>query len=193
MGRSAGEEDRALRSRALPSTPDPAPPPVEATLSRVEYNLRLAGDAVVTGQARLTFDVLKEGWVSVQTPPGVLVRDARLDGRPTRLVTAPTAVPVRGPAFAGRKPAAPPHLAYRPCDAHAGRCRSADILRWNGVHDVTGARVGIVGGDARHPRIGVDLSVTGGFVAEQVEAAGESRWVVYGNPDRPWCSPGNAR
>ena len=87
------EEYRALRSRALPSTPDPAPPPVEATLTRVEYDLRLAGDAVVTGQARLTIDVLKQGWVSVQTPPGVLVRDARLDGRPTRLVTAPTAVP----------------------------------------------------------------------------------------------------
>src|SRR6476620_9645042 len=77
-------EYRTLRSRAFPATPDPAPPPVEATLTRVDYDLRAAGDTAV-GQARLTVDVLKQGWVTVQIPPGILVRDARLDGRQTTI------------------------------------------------------------------------------------------------------------
>jgi hypothetical protein len=35
------------------------------------------------------------------------------------------------------------------------------------------------------PRTGVDLTVTGGFIAEQSETGNDSRWVVYGNPGRP--------
>src|SRR3954464_5022618 len=82
------DEYRALRARAFPETPDPPPPPVDATLTRVDYDLRVAGESVV-GQARLTIDVLKQGWASVQVPPGLLVRDARIDGRPTALVDGP--------------------------------------------------------------------------------------------------------
>jgi hypothetical protein len=33
------EEYRALRARAFPSTPDPAPPPLDATLTRVDDDL----------------------------------------------------------------------------------------------------------------------------------------------------------
>src|SRR6478609_8582880 len=58
------EEYRALRARANATPPDPAPPPLDAALSRVDYDLRIAGETV-TGQARLTIDVLKQGWVSV--------------------------------------------------------------------------------------------------------------------------------
>ena len=78
------EDYRTLRTRAFASAPEP-PPPVDAALTRIDYDLRLAGDTV-TGEARLTIDVLKQGWVSVLVPPGVLVRDARLDGRPTAIV-----------------------------------------------------------------------------------------------------------
>ena len=81
------EDYRALRARAFPSLPDPAPPPVDAALTRVDYDLRVtaAGDAAA-GQARLTIDVLKQGWVGVQMPAGLFVRDARIEGRPTALV-----------------------------------------------------------------------------------------------------------
>ena len=79
------DEYRTLRARAFPTPPDPAPPPVDAALTRVDYDLRVNGDTAA-GQARLTIDVLKQGWVSVQIPGGLLVRDARLDGRPTALV-----------------------------------------------------------------------------------------------------------
>src|SRR5690349_21208182 len=74
------DEYRALRARAFPSAPDPVPPPVDAALTRVDYDLRAATDTV-TGQARLTIDVLRQGWVTVQIPAGLLVRDAGLDGR----------------------------------------------------------------------------------------------------------------
>src|SRR5215471_14017038 len=79
------DEYRALRARAFPGTPEPAPPPIDAALTRVDYDLRVAGDSV-TGQVRLTVDVLRQGWASVQVPAGMLVRDARIDGRPTALV-----------------------------------------------------------------------------------------------------------
>ena len=79
------DEYRALRARAFPTTPDPAPPPVDAALTRVDYDLRVAGETV-SGQARLTIDVLTQGWATVQVPPGLLVRDARIDGRPTPLL-----------------------------------------------------------------------------------------------------------
>src|SRR5262252_9169184 len=79
------DEYRALRARAFPPDPGPATPPIDATLTRVEYDLRLSGDTIA-GQARLTIDVLKQGWAAVQVPSGMLVRDARIDGRPTALV-----------------------------------------------------------------------------------------------------------
>src|SRR5215212_1205256 len=56
------DDYRALRARALPSPPQPGAPPVDATLTRVEYTLRATADTV-SGEARLAIDVLKQGWV----------------------------------------------------------------------------------------------------------------------------------
>src|ERR1700750_1873202 len=80
------DEYKALRARAFPSTPDPAPPPLDATLTRVDYELRVNGESAA-GQARLAIDVLKQGWAGVQMPAGVLVREARMDGRTVALST----------------------------------------------------------------------------------------------------------
>jgi hypothetical protein len=80
-------EYRTLRDLAYPRAKAPAPPPVAATLSRVEYDLRVAGEAAV-GQVVVTVDVLGEGWVRMPIPSGLRVRDARLDGRPVALVDA---------------------------------------------------------------------------------------------------------
>src|SRR5271166_5712086 len=73
---------RALRVKAFPTEREPEPPPVDATLSRVEYDLRIdsALDAgVASGRATLTVDVLKNGWVRVPIPPGLFVRESLLD------------------------------------------------------------------------------------------------------------------
>src|SRR5207244_13436416 len=78
-------EYTALRHAALPPDAEPALPPVEATLSRIDYDLKIDGD-LASGEARLTVDVIKEGWVRVPLPDGLMVRDAKLDGREVSLV-----------------------------------------------------------------------------------------------------------
>jgi hypothetical protein len=67
------EEYRTLHARAYPTEREPEPPPVEATLTRVDYDLRVYGE-LASGRASLTVDVLKDGWVRVPVPGGLLVR-----------------------------------------------------------------------------------------------------------------------
>src|SRR5579862_8064232 len=79
------EEYLVLRAKAYPVEHDPEPPPLDATLTRVDYDLHVAGD-LAAGRASLTVDVLKDGWVRVPVPAGLLMREARLDGKPVSLV-----------------------------------------------------------------------------------------------------------
>jgi len=99
------DEYQSLRARAFPTEREPEPPPVDATLTRVDYDLHIAGE-LATGRASLTVDVLKDGWVRVPIPSGLLVREARLDGK---LVSLVSGTPGKG----GNQPAA--------VLAHAGR------------------------------------------------------------------------
>src|SRR3974390_3577008 len=55
------EEYRVLRAKAYPVEHDPEPPPLDATLTRVDYDLRVVGD-LAAGRASLIVDVLKDGW-----------------------------------------------------------------------------------------------------------------------------------
>src|ERR1700747_475030 len=75
---------QALRVKAFPAEREPEPPPVDATLSRVEYDLRVDSD-FAAGTATLTVDVLKHGWVHVPIPSGLFVREAKLEGKPLAL------------------------------------------------------------------------------------------------------------
>src|SRR3989441_1726548 len=79
------DEYRTLHAKAYPIERDPEPPPVEATLTRVDYDLRIDTE-LASGRASLTVDVLKDGWVRVPVPAGLLVREARLDGKLVSLV-----------------------------------------------------------------------------------------------------------
>src|SRR4029077_2515726 len=78
-------EYRALRIKAYPPGREPEAAPVAATLTRVDYDLKLEG-GIASGCATLTVDVLKDGWVQVPIPPGLLVRQAKLAGSPVSLV-----------------------------------------------------------------------------------------------------------
>src|SRR5437660_1423350 len=80
------DEYRTLPAKAYPIEQDREPPPVEATLTRVDYDLRINGE-LASGRASLTVDVLKNGWVRVSVPAGLLVREARLDGKLVSLVS----------------------------------------------------------------------------------------------------------
>jgi hypothetical protein len=166
------EDYRALRARAFPSVPDPAPPPVDAALTRVDYELRVtaSGDAAA-GQARLTIDVLKQGWVSVQMPAGLFVRDARIDGRPTALVEGnPSRVLISRP---GRSTLTLDVVV--PVTSQGGAESMALPSSGSALSSVT----------FTVPKTGVELSVAGGFVAERRDSATESRWVAYGSAGRP--------
>jgi len=164
------DDYRALRARAFPAPPDPLAPPVDATLTRVDYELRVSGDTV-TGEARLTVDVIKQGWVSIQVPAGMLVRGARLEGRPTALVdgTPPRVLISRN----GRSVLALDVV--MPVEASGGLESMTLPPSSSAVSSIT----------LTVPRTGVDLTVNGGFVAEQVESATDNRWTVYGSPGRP--------
>jgi hypothetical protein len=164
------DDYRTLRSRAFPSPPDPAPPPVDSALTRIDYDLR-AGTDTVSGEARLTVDVLKEGWVSIQIPAGMLVRGARTDGRPTALLEGkPPRVLISKP---GRTVLALDVVV--PITSAGGSERISVPRSGSAVSAVT----------LVIPREGVDLAVTGGFVGDETTSASETRWVVYGSPSQP--------
>jgi hypothetical protein len=164
------DEYRALRARSLPVVRPRQAAPVEATVTRIDYDLRADGDAAV-GQAVLAVDVLREGWAQVATPAGLHVRAAAIDGQsvplingtPPRvlltrqgrsLVTLDIALPITeaGGLAAISLPASP-----------APMTRTRLLL----------------------PRDGIELTAGGGFVAYRSEAAGESRWTVLGVPNQP--------
>ncbi len=63
------DDYRALRAKAFPVDPAPPPPPVDAAVTRIDYDLTL-GTGSVTGTAAVTVDVLKEGWVASRSPTG---------------------------------------------------------------------------------------------------------------------------
>jgi hypothetical protein len=164
------EDYRTLRARAFPSLPDPLPPPVDAALTRIDYALRVTGDTV-SGEARLTVDVLKQGWVSIQVPPGLLVRGARLEGRQTALVDGtPPRVLVSRP---GRS------ILSLDIVVPVETSGAIESMKLPPSPSALSAVTLVV------PRTGLEMTVAGGFVAEQTESTAEQRWTVYGSPGHP--------
>jgi hypothetical protein len=169
-------EYTALKRAAHPDDPEPAAPPVEATLSRIDYDLKVDRD-LATGEARLTVDVIKNGWVRVAMPDGLIVRDAQLDGRPVNLVMNKTD---KGPGRAdlllsktGRSVLTLKIVA--PVTTVAG----TDILHLPVSNSaVSHATVELT-------RQGVDVRITGGLLLEHSEAATGSRWVANGRGSEP--------
>jgi hypothetical protein len=165
----AVDEYRALRLRAFPPDGPPEPPPVDATLTRVEYDLRAGGDSIA-GEARLTIDVLKEGWVRVDVPVGLLVRGARVDGRPIAVIAKPA-----------------PHILL----SKPGRAvLTLDVVvPMKTVGDAEALTLPASPGAVSRvalviPRQGVDATVTGGVLIERPQQP-EGRWIAYGRGGQP--------
>jgi len=182
LSRSAGwvvipvEEYRVLRAKAYPVEHDPDPPPLDATLTRVDYDLHVAGD-VAAGRASLTVDVLKDGWVRVPVPVGLLVREARLDGKEISLV----------PAAAGKGRANVSALL-----SHAGRSvllLDIDVPVASSAGDesiaLPSTESGVTRAAVELPRLGIDLRIGGGLLSEKSETAGETKWLAYGRGNEP--------
>jgi hypothetical protein len=170
------EDYRSLRARAFPAEREPNPLPVDATLTRVDYELQARGD-VAAGHATLTVDVLKDGWVRVPIPPGLLVREARLDGKPVSLV------PDRFGKSSSQLSALLSHPGRSilvldialPIDSSAGLERIA----------VPSTSSGMTRAILQLPRQGLDMKITGGLLSEKSGTATESKWIAYGRGNEP--------
>lgn len=165
------EEYRVLRAKAYPVEHDPEPPPLDATLTRVDYDLHVTGE-LAAGRANLTVDVLKDGWVRVPVPTGLLVREARLDGKLVSLVPAPQG---KG---AG-------HLCA--LLSHPGRwvlALDVDVPVTASTTDesisLPSTESGVTRASVELPRQGIDLRVDGGILSEKSETSSETKWLAYG-------------
>jgi hypothetical protein len=170
---------RSLRVKAFPTEREPEPPPVDATLSRIDYDLRIDSaldSGVAAGRATLTVDVLKNGWVRVPIPPGLFVREALLDGKPLSLSPFPVAQPTQLSALLSRPGRAviTLHVAL-PISASAGEERLSLPATASGVTRVV----------LEIPRPGVDLSLYGGLVSESHDVASGGKWTVFGKGAEP--------
>ena len=169
-------EYTALKRAASSTEPEPPPPPVEATLTRIDYELKIDGD-LASGEARLTVDVIKNGWVRVPMPEGLMVRDAQLDGRPVTLITQPGS---QGPGRLELLLSKPGRSVLTlkivaPVTTVAG----TDILHLPVSNSaVSQATVELV-------RQGVDVRITGGLLLEHSETASSSRWKANGKGGEP--------
>src|ERR1044071_3855283 len=164
------DEYRALRERASPTPERPESPPVDATLTRVDYDLRIDGDGVA-GRATLTIDTLRDGWTRVEIPPGLMARDARVDGQPVPLLPGePAALLI---ARAGRSVVT--LEISLPLASAAG---SESIALPASRASITRATIAL-------PRTAIHLKVAGGFVAERSETAPETRGATFAHAGQP--------
>ena len=171
------EEYRTLHERAYPSEREPEPPPVEATLTRVDYDLRINGEPawggeLAAGRATLTIDVLKDGWVCVPIPEGLLVREARLDGKLVSLVSGAS----------GKASGQLSALLSHPGRAVLVLDIALPVFSSAGEERITlpSTASGVTRASVQLPRQGVDVRLTGGLLSEKSETAAESKWVAYG-------------
>src|SRR5215469_274273 len=170
------EEYRVLRAKAYPVEHDPEPPPLDATLTRVDYDLHVSGE-LAQGHANLTVDVLKDGWVRVPVPTGLLVRKARLDGKQVPLVP--------GPQGKGAS-----HLcALLSRSGRAVLTLDVDVpvatSSGNESISLPSTESGITRASVELPRQGIDLKIDGGFLSEKSETSDETRWLAYAHGNEP--------
>jgi hypothetical protein len=165
------DEYRALRRAAFPAETDAAPPPVEATLTRIDYDLKVGND-IATGEARLTVDVIKNGWITIAVPTGLMVQEARLDGRPVTLVAHPAD---KGPGGADLLLSKPGRAVLSlkivaPVSTVAG----TEILQL----PITNSAVSHA--SVELARQDIDVRITGGLLLQHLDTANGSRWVANG-------------
>jgi hypothetical protein len=166
---------RALRVKAFPAEREPAPPPIDVTLSRVDYDLRADSD-LVSGGATLTVDVLKNGWVRLPIPAGLFVREAKLDGKSLSLAT----------------PSDPNAGQLSALLSHPGRAVitleiALPISSSAGEERITlpSTHSGVTRATLEIPRQGVDLSLYGGMFSETSELPTGGKWTAYGKGADP--------
>lgn len=169
-------EYTALRHAAFPAQVEAAPPAVEATLSRIDYDLRVDGE-LASGEARLTVDVIRDGWVWLPLPDGLMVREAKLDGREVNLVKQAGAKGTVGAQLLLSKTGR--SVLTLKIVAQVSTVAGTDILALPVSNSAISRAV------VELTRQGVDVHVTGGLLLEHSEPATGSRWVANGRGHEP--------
>jgi hypothetical protein len=166
---------RSLHAKAYPPDREPEGPPVDATLTRVDYDLRIDGD-LASGRATLTVDVLKDGWVRVPIPAGLLVREAKLDGKLVSLVPSAAGKGNQLSALLSKPGRAVLQLDIAlPVASNAGEESISLPSTGSGVTRAT----------VRLPKQGVDIRLNGGLLADKSESGAESKWLAYARGNEP--------
>ena len=162
-----------LHAQAYPAEPEPAPARIERTLTRVDYDFKISGE-VASRQANLTVDGLKDGWVRVPIPAGLLVRRARLDNQLLALVPSTPSAAGQLSAVLSRPGRAVLALdVVLPVVASAGEER---LVLPSSSSGITSATVAL-------SRQGMDLKISGGVLSDQSSTADGVRWLAYGHAD----------
>lgn len=167
-------EYAALRNSAYPTEPASESAPAQAALTKISYDLKVQGELAI-GQANLTVDAIKPGWVRIPIPATLLVRDAKLDGKPVSLVA--------NDKYSGSRSAV---LSIQ------GR---AEILlnivmpviagTANESITIPSAEAGITKASIALSSQGVEMKLRGGFLSDQPTAAPEGKWIAYGQGNEP--------
>lgn len=165
------DDYRDLRAKAYPSEARPEPVSVDATLTRVDYDLKINGDAA-TGQANLTVDVMKDGWVRVPIPDGLLVRNAQLDGKLVSLVVGSTKSGSELSALLSK-----PGRSVLVLDiaVPVATAAASETLA------LPATASGITHATVQLARPDVDVAVSGGLLTDKSEQVRETKWTAYGH------------
>jgi hypothetical protein len=172
------EEYRSLHDKAYPQTPQQDKPRVDATLTRVDYELHATHDTAI-GEAQLTIDIIRDGWVRVPIPAPLTVRAARLDGHPVPLIDLSTATAKggSGPALLLTKPGRKVvtlEIAI-PVTSSGGQ---ESLSLPTGTAACGRVRLTV-------PGTGLNLKLTNGLLVESTSERGETRWVADGGGNAP--------
>jgi hypothetical protein len=170
------DQYQSLHAKAYPTEHEAEPSSVDATLTRVDYDLRINSE-VATGRADLTVDVLKDGWVRVPIPVGLLVREAQLDGKPLALAASGSG---KG---AGQVSA----LLSHPGRAVLILTIALPVTATAGEESISlpPTESGMTRASVQLSRPDVDVKVGGGLLTEKSEANRESKWMAYGRGTEP--------
>lgn len=170
------KEYQALRTKAFPEQMEPEQPPIDATLSRVEYDLHVNGE-LATGEATLAIDVLKEGWVRVGIPSGLYTSDARLDGKPVSLVAS---APGKGVSQLSA------------VLSHPGRAMlqlkiALPVASTAGEESLTlpPSSSGVMRATIELPTEGVDVRLSGGLLPDRTATTAGRKWVAFARGGEP--------
>jgi hypothetical protein len=165
-------EYQTLRGRAYPAARE-AEPSIEATLSKVEYDLRIEGP-LASGRAALTVDVLKDGWVRVPIPQGLLVRESRMDGHSVALVPAGRSGQLSAVFSHRGRSTLTLDLAF-PIPSAGGEERLSLPASSSGVTRASINPAGALSGQD------FDVKLSGGMFSEKTAA----RWLAYARGNEP--------